>query len=134
MYDITRGNLNEINIPSQQDVGTRPCSDISPYTTPRVKWHGILWRLNYSRHSTANTRTRSKNNNFLQKLASITGSIPSKAEPISFGKYITEFNRLQETTPSGTSDITPVMVKIEALDPEISEIGWRMFNFPWCTG
>ena len=26
------------------------------------------------------------------------------------------------------------MVKTEALDPELSEIGWRRFNFPWCTG
>ena len=34
-------------------------------------------------------------NNFLQKLASITGSIPNKAEHISFGQYITEFDRLQ---------------------------------------
>ena len=54
-------------------------------------------------------------NYFLQKLASITGSIPNKAELILFGKYITEFDRLQETTPSGHSDITPEMVKIEAL-------------------
>ena len=73
-------------------------------------------------------------NNFPQKLSSITGSIPNKAEPISFGKYITKFDRLQETTPSGPSDITPSMVKTEALDPELSEIGWRRLNFPCCTG
>ena len=54
-------------------------------------------------------------NNFPQKLASITGSIPNKAELILFGKYSTEFDRLQETTPSGPSDITPEMVKIKAL-------------------
>ena len=70
------------------------------------------------------------NNNFPQKLASITGSIHNKAEPISFGQYITEFNRLRETTPSGPSDITPAMVKTEALCTELSEIGLRMFTFP----
>ena len=67
-------------------------------------------------------------------MASITGSILNKAEPISFGQYITEFDRLQEKTSSGHSDTTPEMVKIEALYPELSEIGWRRFNFPWCTG
>ena len=59
-------------------------------------------------------------NNFPKILSSITGSIRNKSEPISFGKYITKFDRLQETTPSGPSDITPEMVKTEALDPEIS--------------
>ena len=72
-------------------------------------------------------------NNFLQKLASIIGSITNKAETISFGQYITEFNRLRETPPSGPSYITPAMIKTEALDPELPEIGWRRFNFPWCT-
>ena len=71
--------------------------------------------------------------NFLQKLAPVTGSIPNKAEHISCGKYITEFDRLRETTPYGPSYITPDMVKTEALDPELSEIGCRRFNFSWCT-
>ena len=74
------------------------------------------------------------NNNFLQKSASITGSIPNKAKPISFGQYITEFDRIRETITSGPSYITTAMVKIEALDPELSEIGWRRFNFSWYTG
>ena len=26
------------------------------------------------------------------------------------------------------------MEKIEALDPELKEIGWQRFNFQWCTG
>ena len=73
-------------------------------------------------------------NSFLQKLASITVSIPNKSKPISCGQYITEFDRLRETISSSPSDITPAMVKIEALDPELSEIGWIRFNFPWCTG
>ena len=46
-------------------------------------------------------------NNFLQKLVSITGSLPNKAEPISIEQYITKVNRLRETTSSGPSDITP---------------------------
>ena len=58
-------------------------------------------------------------NNFLQKLASITGSIPEKSKPISFEKYITEVNCLLETTSYGTSYITQAMVKTEALDPEL---------------
>ena len=33
-------------------------------------------------------------NNFLQKLVSITGSLPDKAEPLSLEQYITEVNRL----------------------------------------
>ena len=28
----------------------------------------------------------------------------------------------------------PAMVKTEALDPELAEIIWGRFNFPWCTG
>ena len=33
-------------------------------------------------------------NNFLQKLVSITGSLPYKSELLSFEKYITEVNHL----------------------------------------
>ena len=40
-------------------------------------------------------------NNFLQKLVSITGSLPDKSEPLSLEQYITKVNRLQETTYSG---------------------------------
>ena len=36
-----------------------------------------------------------KKNNFLQKFASITGSIPNKAEHISCGQYIIEFDHLR---------------------------------------
>ena len=35
---------------------------------------------------------------------------------------------------SGPSGVTPIMVKIEVLDSELSEIDYRRFNFPWCTG
>ena len=59
-------------------------------------------------------------NNFLQKMVSITGSLPDKSKPLSFEKYITEVNRLRETTPSGPSDITTEMVKTEALDTELA--------------
>ena len=34
-------------------------------------------------------------NNFLRKLASITGSIPNKTKHISCGQYIIEFDRLR---------------------------------------
>ena len=34
----------------------------------------------------------------------------------------------------GPSDVTPSMFKTKVLDPELPEIGWRRFNFPWCTG
>ena len=72
-------------------------------------------------------------NNFLQKLASITGNLLDKVKPISFEKYIIEVNRLQEKH-SSPSDVTPSMVKTKALNPEISEIRWRPFNLPWFTG
>ena len=26
------------------------------------------------------------------------------------------------------------MIKMEVLDPELSDIGWIYFKFPWCTG
>ena len=71
--------------------------------------------------------------NFLQKLASITGNLLDKVKPISFEKYIIEVNRLQEKH-SSPSDVTPSMVKTKALNPEISEIRWRPFNLPWFTG
>ena len=48
-------------------------------------------------------------------------------------EYTTEVIRLRKGISSGTSDVTPEMVKTEVLDPELAEIGWRIFNFPWCT-
>ena len=62
-------------------------------------------------------------NNSLQKLVSITGSLPNKPEPLSFDQYITEVYHLQETTSSGPSDITPSIVKTDAMEPELVEIG-----------
>ena len=59
-------------------------------------------------------------NNFLQKIVSITGSLPNKAYPLSLEQYITEVNRLREETYFVPSDITPEMAKTEALDPELS--------------
>ena len=67
-------------------------------------------------------------------MVSINGSLPDKYEPLSLHQYITEVNRLQKTTSSGPSGITPEMVKTQVLDPELAEIVWRRFNFPWCTG
>ena len=67
----------------------------------------------------------------LQKLVSITGSLPEKAEPLSLKQYITEVNRLQETTSFGTSDITQTIVKPEARDPKLSEIVRRRFNLTY---
>ena len=49
-------------------------------------------------------------------------------------EYIKEVRHLREPTSSGPSDVTPTMVKTEALDTELVETGWRRFNFPWCTG
>ena len=63
-------------------------------------------------------KLEAETNNFLQKLASITGSLPEKAHYVSFEKYITEVNHLQLTTSSDPSDITPEMVNTEALDPK----------------
>ena len=67
-------------------------------------------------------------NNFLQKLVSITGSLPEKSEPLSFDQYVTEVNRLQETKSSGPSYITPSMVKTQMMDPEPAKIVWGRFN------
>ena len=64
----------------------------------------------------------------------ITGSLPDKAEPLSLDQYIIEVNRVLETTSSILSDITTEMLKTEAMGPELTEIGRRRFNFPWCTG
>ena len=41
-------------------------------------------------------KLESDTTNFLQKLVSIASSIPGKAEPLSFEKYITEVKRHQQ--------------------------------------
>ena len=41
------------------------------------------------------TKLESDTNNFLQKLASITVSLPNRSKTISFEKYITKVNRLR---------------------------------------
>ena len=40
---------------------------------------------------------------------------------------------MREGTSSGNSDVTSSMVKIEVLDRELAEIGWRRFKLSWCT-
>ena len=71
---------------------------------------------------------------FLKNLKPVTGSLPYPATTINLEEYITEANHLRESTSSGPSIVNPAMAKTEALDPELREIGWRIFNFPWCTG
>ena len=73
-------------------------------------------------------------NNSLQKLASITGSLPDKAKPTSFEQYITKVNRLPEITSYVPSGVTSAMAKTDALDPELVQICRRRFNSPYCTG
>ena len=80
------------------------------------------------------TEIKADTNNFLQKLVSITVYLSDKSETLSLEQYIIKVNRLQAGTSSAPSDITPSMVKIEALEPELAEIGRRRFNFPWRTG
>ena len=69
----------------------------------------------------------------LQELSALICSLPNQAQPTTLGEYTIEVSWLREGTSSGPSDVTPVMVKTEVLDSELAEIGWRRFNFPWCT-
>ena len=71
---------------------------------------------------------------YLNQISTITRSLPDQDQPISLEKYIKEVRRLREATFSGPSYFNPAMVKSEALDPELAEICWQIFNFPWCTG
>ena len=67
---------------------------------------------------------------YLQELSTLTCSLPDQAQPISLEEYTEEVGRLREGTSSGTSSVTPAMVKTEFLDPELAKIGWRIFNSP----
>ena len=42
--------------------------------------------------------------------------------------------RLREATYSRLSIVTPDTIKIEAMDPELVEIGLSRLKSPWCTG
>ena len=70
---------------------------------------------------------------YLHQLDSINRSFYNQYHPISLEEYIKEVSIIRESTLSGPLDVTPAMVKTEALDPELAEIGWQGFNFPWCT-
>ena len=48
--------------------------------------------------------------------------------------YMKEVNQLRELISSVTSTETPDITKTESIDPALSEIGCRRFNYPWCTG
>ena len=67
-------------------------------------------------------------------MATITLYLIDEAQNISLEEYIKEVGLIRQETSSGPSHITPPMIKTEALDPELEEIGWRRFNFLWCTG
>lgn len=71
---------------------------------------------------------------YLTQLRSLTITLPSPAELIPFPDYKAKVGRLWEATSSDSSPPTPVMVKTKVLDPELAEIGWHRFNFPWQTG
>ena len=70
---------------------------------------------------------------YLQELAGLTQSLPDQAQPISLEEYTKEVSRLRKGTLSGPSNVNPTMVNTEVLDPELAKIGWRGFNFRWCT-
>ena len=71
---------------------------------------------------------------FLKHLKLVAGYLLDPETPITIEDYIAEVNKLREYTSSGTSIITPAMVKTEALDQEFIDIVWRRFNSPWCIG
>ena len=71
---------------------------------------------------------------YLDQLVSIKGHLPDKAEPIPFPDFQLEVKRLREKTSSGPSDVTPAMIKTEAEDDYLAQIGWHASNFPWTTG
>ena len=79
--------------------------------------------------SFTNTYTRK----LLKHLNLITGSLHEKSPPISLEDYIKAVRRLRESTSSGSSIVTPYMVKTEVTYPELRELGWRRLNPPWCT-
>ena len=71
---------------------------------------------------------------YLQELATPNRSLYDQAQPTYLEEYTEEVGCLREGTSLGPSDATPKMVKTEVLDPELAEIGCRVFNFPWCNG
>ena len=71
---------------------------------------------------------------YLNDLAAITHLLSEPDQPIPMEEYLKYVKCLREATSSGLSYLTPDMVKAESLDSEISEIGWRIFNFTWCMG
>ena len=71
---------------------------------------------------------------FFVHLKSVTGSLINPDTTITLEDYITEVNHLIEPTSPVSYIVTPVMVKTEALDPELRDIDRKIFNFPWCTG
>eukprot|EP00957_Ditylum_brightwellii_P072678 5523308-Ditylum_brightwellii.AAC.1 len=71
---------------------------------------------------------------YLDQLRAVNGLILQPAKLVSFTQYLKEVKCLREHTSSGPSEITPAMVKIEALDPEMARVGWLASNFIWCSG
>ena len=80
--------------------------------------------------SFTNTHTRK----ILKYLKSVTGSLPEKSSTISLEEYTKEVRNLRESTSSCPYIVTSTTVKTEVTDPELRELGWCRFNFPWYTG
>ena len=60
---------------------------------------------------------------FLKQLIEIKESLLPPITPVTQQEYMEEVKRIREATFSGTSGTTPEMVKTEALNPELKEIG-----------
>ena len=48
--------------------------------------------------------------------------------------YIKEVKRIREETSLVPSEVTPAMIKMEVMDPELVDTGRKNFNLPWFTG
>ena len=62
-----------------------------------------------------------------------TTEMPPNVDPIKFESNQEKIKILREATFPGPFRIASDMVKTEILDPELVEIGWKRFNFPWYT-
>ena len=59
---------------------------------------------------------------YLSQISAITRALLDKASPISMDKYVKELKQLREDTSLAPSVVTPAMIKIEMIEPELAWI------------
>lgn len=131
--DVERAIMNEIDGRSRMSQGS------PPMTEPLVNllhFHGmtrfgdeILKGIHQAPQS-----LDSPSKILLENLQAVNSSLPEPALPFPFQKYLKEVGLLRERTSSGSSDVTPAMVKAEVQDPELLSVNWMASNYTWCSG